>query len=106
MTRLLPPPSYDLLVSRVVDRCAAVVSAGSTVLVVSRGDNQLLKIESCTGRHFPADEQGQYAGHHPRDSRSAIEQLEAARDGGADYLVIPATSAWWLDYYKEFAAYL
>jgi len=40
------------------------------------------------------------------DSAEAIDQLERARQGGAEYLLFPQTSLWWLDHYDEFAEHL
>jgi hypothetical protein len=40
-----------------------------------------------------------YAGHHPADSGAAIAQLEQCRADGAEFLLLPATGFWWLDYY-------
>jgi hypothetical protein len=79
---------------------------GSRVLVVSRGDERIVDFPQHLGEHFPQTEGGQYAGHHPTDSTDAIARLDSLSAGGAEYLVIPGTSAWWLEHYAEFAAYL
>lgn len=83
----------------------AAVPVGSRVLVVSRGDPELVDLPDRGAGHFPQAEDGGYAGHHPRDSRAALKHLEQLR-GGADYLVFPSTSLWWLDYYAGFARHL
>ena len=75
---------------------------GSAVLVVSRGDPELVRLAERTGRHFPSTADGRYAGFHPADSRAALQELERRLDD-AQYLLIPASSFWWLDYYREFA---
>lgn len=98
--------SYEELVGRILEVTSEVIPSGGTVLVVSKGDDELIKLRSRIGCHFPQNEQGVYAGHHPLDSHAAIVQLEAARANGGEYLLIPASSAWWLDYYKQFAAFL
>ena len=41
------------------------------------------------GRHFPADENGAWAGFHPRDSRHAIALLESERVAGVDHFACP-----------------
>ena len=79
---------------------------GSSLLVVSKGDAALLELPGLTAAHFPQDGAGGYAGHHPLDSATAIAELEALRRGGAEYLVIPATARWWLDYYDGLARHL
>jgi 4-amino-4-deoxy-L-arabinose transferase-like glycosyltransferase len=42
----------------------------------------------------------------PLDSEQAIIELEKLRKRGASYLVFTRYTAWWLDYYKDFAKYL
>jgi GT2 family glycosyltransferase len=90
-------------IRKVVD---AVVPAGETVLVVSRGDDDLLDLPGREGRHFPREDDGSYAGRHPADSAEAIEQLELERERGAGYLVIPEGDAWWLEHYADFGRHL
>jgi len=82
------------------------VPAGSTVAVISRGDEELLAFGDRRGWHFPRTKKGVYAGHHPADSAAAIAHLEELRARGAQYLLIPRTAFWWLDHYKEFSQYL
>jgi GT2 family glycosyltransferase len=95
---------------RLADRvCAAVADAvppGSSVLVVSRGDRELVRLAECEARHFPQDPGGGYLGHHPRDSKDAIERLENLRAAGAEFLVLPSISYWWLEHYQGFAEHL
>lgn len=98
--------SYRKLVRQIRDAVEAQVPADATVLVISRGDDHLLELGRHAAWHFPQDERGTYSGHHPRDSRTAIEQLERLREKGADYLVIPETAAWWLEHYDGFARHL
>jgi hypothetical protein len=93
-------------VKQIRDAVEAKVPARSTVLVISRGDDHLLELGGRAAWHFPQDEQGTYSGHHPHDSRTAIEQLEGLRRKGADYLLVPETATWWLDHYAEFASHL
>jgi hypothetical protein len=83
-----------------------LVPAGETVLVVSRGDEQLVELDGRRGWHFPQAESGVYAGHHPQDGADAVAQLELLRGRGAGHLVIPATSSWWLEHYEDFREHL
>jgi glycosyltransferase involved in cell wall biosynthesis len=80
--------------------------AGARVLVVSRGDEDVVGFTSHRGAHFPQTADGAYAGHHPADSAAAIVHLSELRARGAEYLVVPATSQWWLEYYDGFAAHV
>jgi hypothetical protein len=76
------------------------------VLVVSRGDEEIVAFPGHVGGHFPQVAGGDYAGHHPTDSAEAIAHLASLREAGAEYLVIPATSGWWLDHYADLARHL
>jgi glycosyltransferase involved in cell wall biosynthesis len=84
----------------------ASVPRGATIAMVSRGDEELVALDGRAGWHFPQVEGGVYAGHHPDDSDAAIDHLEELRARGATHLVIPATSAWWLEHYEAFRRHL
>jgi hypothetical protein len=94
------------MVERLRDAVTEAVPAGARVLIVSRGDRELVDFEGLDCRHFPQDEAGRYAGFHPRDGAEAVAQLEALREDGAQYLVFPATAYWWLRHYVELAEHL
>jgi hypothetical protein len=81
------------------------VPTGATVLVVSKGDNQLLELGNRRAWHFPRSEDGS-AGYYPADSDSAIVHLEKLRAKGAEYLLFPISAFWWLEHYTGFAAHL
>lgn len=78
----------------------------ATVLVVSKGDEDLVTIPSRRVWHFPQEQDGTYSGHHPANSVEAIHQLEKLRKEGGDFLVLPVSMYWWLQFYLEFAAHL
>jgi hypothetical protein len=98
--------AYHRLVEQVRATVRATVAPGATVVVVSKGDESLVTLDGATGWHFPQSAGGAYAGHHPADSSDAIRHLEALRARGGSYLLLPATSFWWLDHYRELAQYL
>jgi hypothetical protein len=97
---------YRELTERMRRAVADAVPAGATVLVVSRGDDELVRIDGRRAWHFPSGDDGAYAGHHPADSREAIARLEAQRAGGADYIVFPGTGLWWLEHYEGLREHL
>ena len=97
---------YSDLRERIRRVVAEMVPADATVLVVSRGDEDLLRLYGRRAWHFPRSESGGYAGHHPGDSEEAIAQLEALRAQGADHLLFPQTGLWWLDHYDELRRHL
>jgi GT2 family glycosyltransferase len=96
-------PEYERLVDRIRRLVGEYVPPASRIAVVSRGDEMLLDVPGCTAMHYPQADDGRYAGHHPADSREAIAQLKAVCDRGAEYLLVPATMRWWLEYYDRFA---
>ena len=99
-------PDYDQLLDAIRAAVAAMIPKGSTIAVINKGDEQLLKLEGMRGWHFPRQEDGQYSGHYPADGAAAVAHLEALRENGAEYLLIPRTSAWWLDHYPPLAQHL
>ncbi len=100
------PLHYDALVDQIRAAVDELLPPGATVLVVSRGDYRLVHLGGRQAWHFPRAENGLYAGYHPRESADAIEHLETLRNLGADFLLIPATSLWWLDFYGGFRNHL
>ena len=96
--------------SRLRDRIRAVSSAqlpaGSTIAVISKGDDELLKLNGHQGWHFPRAENGRYANQYPADGPEALAQLKAIRKQGARFLLIPKTALWWLEHYGEFTQHL
>jgi GT2 family glycosyltransferase len=97
---------YPDLVEQIRVQAAQAVPEGATVLVVSRGDRELLRLGGRRARHFPQAPDGGYLGHHPSDDEQAIAMLEEQRREGADYLLMPATAEWWLEHYSGFADHL
>jgi len=73
----LLPDEYGNLLDEVREVANTMIPRNATVLVVSRGDEELLRIGPRRALHFPQDEFGRYAGYHPEDSDAAIAALEA-----------------------------
>jgi GT2 family glycosyltransferase len=97
---------YGHTILEIKDLVLRTIPAGARVLVVSKGDEDLVKFDGRVGAHFPQVEGGVYAGHHPADGKEAIAGLERMRSTGAEFVLFPATSRWWLDYYGGLRAYL
>jgi GT2 family glycosyltransferase len=97
---------YDALVARVRQFVHDTTPPGSTVLVLSKGDDELLRFTDRRGWHFPQDDDGGYAGYYPVDSDACIAELERLRQRGADFLLIPETALWWLQHYTRFAEHI
>lgn len=97
---------YAELVTRIQSAVAEHVPPGASVLVAGKGDAALVEMPGLVAAHFPQDSEGGYAGYHPRDSAAATAELEELRRRGAEYLVLPETSRWWLDFYGGLASHL
>lgn len=102
-----PPASADQENTvRVRQALVTQVPPDARVLVVSRGDDRLVDFEQWHASHFPQGADGGYAGFYPADSGEAISHLEDLRAGGAEYLVFPPASLWWLDHYRGLRMHL
>jgi hypothetical protein len=97
---------YEGLTERIRAIVADKLPSGTTLLVLSRGDEGLVTFEDRQGRHFPATDEGLWAGHNPADSDEAVALLEKARERGGKFLVVPETGFWWLDYYAGFERHI
>jgi GT2 family glycosyltransferase len=101
-----PNPRYDREAEQVREAVKETVPSGSSVLVISRGDEELLRLNGRRAEHFPQAEDGGWAGHHPADSEEAIAHLESLRSRGAEFLVVPPTYLWWLRHYEGLREHL
>jgi hypothetical protein len=97
---------YRDRVDRIRAQVRATVPKGARVLVITRGDDALLRLDGREGGHFPQTPTGLYAGHYPADDGEAVGHLEELREAGAEYLVIPAEARWWLEHYPALRATL
>ncbi len=98
--------NYQQSICRIREIVRKVLPPKATAVVVSKGDDELLRLDGRKAWHFPQNKNGVYAGYHPSDSATAIEHLEALRIRGGGYLVFPNTAFWWLDYYQGFLRHL
>jgi len=99
-------PEYQRLRQRIQEVVAANLPAGVTVMVINKGDDELLKLNGRRGWHFPQAIDGQYANTYPANSADAIALLESGRAKGAGFLLIPKPAFWWLEYYGGFKEHL
>ncbi len=97
---------YAGLVRRIRDAVRGAVPLETTVAVITRGDDELLRFFGRQGWHFPQGADGRWLGYHPKNGLAAIAQLESIRAVGADYLVVPVTSGWWFEKYPDFGRWL
>jgi hypothetical protein len=104
--QLVRQDAYYELIARLRNLVHERLPPKAKVLVVSRGDDQLISFATQLGWHFPQNDGGVYSGEHPDDSKQAIAALEKMRRKGAQYILFPQTSLWWLESYPEFSDYL
>jgi len=98
--------AYRTTKERIRQIVAAQLPSSATVAVVSRGDDDLLSLDGRRGWHVPRTPGGEWAGWYPEGSHEAIETIENLRSEGADYLLIPDTSRWWLEFYQGLRQHL
>ena len=67
---------YIQTIEQIRETVRGAVPPGATVLVVSKGDDDLLRFHDQVGAHFPQVDGGVYSGHHPADSAEAINEPE------------------------------
>lgn len=84
----------------------AHLPSDATALVVTKGDESLLKVRDRRAWHFPRGEDGEWLGYHPRSDEEAIQMLEELRAAGAEYLCLPAKEQWWLKNYDAWRKYM
>lgn len=101
-----PPASYVATVARVRDLVVQLTPPGATVAVVSKGDPALIELDDRVGWHFPRQADGRYLGYYPKTDADAVALLEEARVAGAEYVVFPSTSLWWLEHYRGLSQHL
>jgi len=97
---------YAAIVARTQEHINTAVPEGSTVAIVSKGDEHFLELDRCIGWHFPQNSEGSYSGFYPENDMAAILHLEALRSRGAQFLVVPVTAFWWFDHYSGFDRHL
>lgn len=94
------------LTERIKEVARSFLPADARTVVVSKGDDALVRLGDRKAGHFPQNEDGVYAGFHPGDGYEAISHLEALRKKGYDFLLIPNPQFWWLQFYGEFNEHL
>jgi len=102
----LPAEDYPNLRARLRDMVQASTPEGAVVIVISKGDPELISFARRTGWHFPQTENGSYAGAYPSSADQAIAELDALRVKGGRYLAVPAFAFWWFGYYERLSTYL
>jgi GT2 family glycosyltransferase len=106
ISRLSGTVDYMGMVRRVRAYARRLLPPEARIIVISKGDPDLVELEGQEGWHFPQDDLGNYAGHYPAESEEAIAHLEALKARGAGFLVVPSSASWWLEHYTGLARHL
>lgn len=88
-------------VGAVRHRVQTIGGPGAPVLVVSGGDEDLVDLGSHPCWPFPQGRDGSWAGYDPVDGPAAVNHLEAQRERGARYFVLPKPAFGWRYRYPE-----
>jgi hypothetical protein len=83
---------HQKLAPKIAEVVAQHVPHGARVAVLSEGGSELLHFENCAAVPFPADDLGEYA--PPESDEDMARLLEAAREDGAEFLLVPVTAHW------------
>jgi tRNA (mo5U34)-methyltransferase len=89
--------AFDQSAPRIREIVDPFIPAGSTVLVASAGNEDLVELGERCGWHFPRTADGAYDSEHSRDPAEAAAQIDTLREMGAGYLVFPDNELPWLD---------
>ncbi len=81
--------SYRSLVLKIRETVRKLLPSDAIVLVVSKGDEELLDLPVRAAWHFPRDTKGGYTGYYPADSSAAINHVEQLRHLGAQVPGLP-----------------
>jgi SAM-dependent methyltransferase len=83
-----------------------VLPPAARVAVITEGRHALLNLEGLQTWPIPRNKDGVYSGPFPANDGDAIAEVERARADGAQFLLIPKSAFWWLDYYDGLRRHL
>jgi len=95
----------EAMAHRIEETIQRHLPEGSTVLVVSQGDEPLAGFDRYEVWHFPQLGSEGDAGA-PSTDQEAIAELERLRERGAEYFVVPGTAHSWLERREGFRRHL
>jgi SAM-dependent methyltransferase len=94
------------LVEQIREIVRFVLPPVARIAVVTDGKNGLLHLDGRPTWPLPRDKRGVYSGPYPANDGEAIAQVESARLEGAQFLLLPRSAFWWLDYYEALRRHL
>ena len=91
-----PEAERKALVQRVQTAVPRKLPAYATVLVVTQGDARFLNLAGRTTQPFPQHADGSAADELSTNDADLMQQLEARRNTGAEFLLVPQSGLTWL----------
>ena len=85
---------------------AAHVAPGAEIVLASDGCPDDVQLAGYRTSHFTEDAEERRARWRHVDGLTLANRLEAWRDRGAEFLLVPNPSAWWLRHFTEFREHL
>ncbi len=98
--------SYRATIARIREVVSSVTPKQARLVVISKGDPELVQFDDRPAWHFPQSQDGGYAGFYPADSSAAISELKALIAKGGEFLLLPNTAFWWLEHYRQLGEWL
>jgi hypothetical protein len=95
---------HEAAVARAARWVRDLTRPDARIATVTKWDPTLLRLARRRGRQFP--DRRLLPDGYPADDRSAVEQLELARECGLTHLVFTSATAWWLEHYAGFGEHL
>jgi hypothetical protein len=97
-------PEWERTLANIATTIRQVVPRSAAIAVIDKWDPTILHLSRRRGWHFP-DRKLLPTGY-PVASAEAIDHLETMASRGAQYLVVPSSAFWWLDFYDDFRQHL
>lgn len=96
--RAVPDAAWDAELTEIAQTVRRVVPRSARLASVDKCDPTLFRLSHRRGWHFP--DRRLLPDGYPADDDVAIQHLEEIRRRGAEFIVFPRASFWWLDHYS------
>ena len=97
---------HQQVMPRIREVVRAAVPTHAIALVASGGADDLLTIDVREAWHFPQSDRGVHDAGKAVDGDALVAHLDELRARGAQYLVLPAPTMWWLNRFTTLRSHL
>jgi hypothetical protein len=94
------------LMQRIREIVQTATPKGAAILVVGSADDDLMLLPGRHAKPFPQTADGSFSRRYILRGTEVVSQLEQLRLTGAEFVLFPATSLWFLEHYQELREYL